>query len=259
MFLHILSIIGIVLLCIVAFILLILLLVLFVPVKYKITADGTGSDIEAGACVKWLFGIAHFKADYSSSVLSYKAGVLFFPIFKGSIGKEKEEEPGKKKKKKKEKPDTKEKSEESPADLPEENIRKGKFVFALEKAKKVWEKVKTVKYIWDAPVTKRAISFAKVKIFALLDHIRPRKIEGRVIFGLSAPDTTAQVYALGSILISSLGAGLILEPDLDKENMTINDLDISGRIFIGYMLLLALEIIKNKDIRRVVKYIRRNL
>ena len=78
-------------------------------------------------------------------------------------------------------------------------------------------------------------------------------------FGLSAPDTTAQVYALGSILISSLGAGLILEPDLDKENMTINDLDISGRIFIGYMLLLALEIIKNKDIRRVVKYIRRNL
>ena len=133
-----------------------------------------------------------------------------------------------------------------------------KIVPLLNKFKGIWEKLKTVKYIWDAPVTKRALHFLKIKLFELLNHIKPKKISGTVTFSARSPDVTAQIYAAAALMLEAAGASLVLVPDFEGSGVKAENLNISGRIFAGYMVLWALKILKNKDVRRVVKYIRRN-
>ena len=273
---HILAIIGTVLLCIAAFIVFIVLLVLFVPFKYSIRASYTEGGAQAKAKVKWLFGLAAAAVSYSDA-LEYKVRVLFIPVLKGSIGAEEKEltkkqikklekKQIKKARRAKKKEDKKNKKAEDKEALKaqkkaasKDKSLKEKLIAPTEKIKEIFEKLKTVKYIWDAPVTKRALSFAKEILFKLLGHIRPKKIKGHVKFGTGDPAASAQLYAAASVLTAPYSDELVLEPDFDSAGFEAENIYISGRIFAGYMLLLVLRALRNKDIRRVIKYTRRNL
>ena len=310
MFLRILAITGIVLLCLVAFIIFIVLLVLFVPVRYKVHADGAGTATEGFARAKWLFGFARAKAELKDSKVVYSVKILFFTVLKGEPGKtgkkeekktfeicigadetdddgrigcndglSKENIPKKQsagqngcepKKSKKQVPQGPGKAAKASGDLSEllcliiNNILKnaerlkGRILKIHKKLKTIFEKIKKAKYIWDAPVTKRAIKSIKVKFFRLLNHIKPGKIKGELILGLEDPAQTASACAIAGIISGSFGAELIITPDFEEKKFEVKNLHVSGRIFIGYVVILALKLLTDKDVKRVVNYIRRN-
>lgn len=261
----------------------------------KQETETLAQEISAAAKVKWLFGFLNAGVFLESGAVSYRVRVLFIPVFRGNLWKKDEEEnednaktsenkraakinrnkkksarvqakmqPAKKGKKEKaaQNFEKKEKDKKSEPAEKEQNTRgrvfKKKLIKITEKIRKIREKAKKVKYVWDAPVTKRAVRFLKLRIIDLLNHIKPRAVRGHVVFSAGSCDTTAQVYALASIILALTGAELVLEPDFEGNGISIENLNITGRIFAGYVLLLGLKILKNKDVRRVVKYIRRN-
>ena len=394
MALQILKIIGIVLLCIVGAALLLALLFLFVPVTYKIEADGEGKDIRVRGRLRAFAGLLGLKAEVGDSALSYQGRFLFFSLFKGEISEKdikgkaseapeedslknapltrqdkrrsrrqrrlglkgrsfsekreikkeyrisqrksreerkealnsktfsekrkyrrslrersrkasKEQRRSSRKKTRKDleeinketrRQQTKKELEEGSlsslalraaafierkfnkllikagAKLTEdkreafrakrEEVRdkslKDKALFWAQTLKEVWEMLKKMDYVWKAPVTKRALRFLKASLLDLLSRIKPKKIKGRFTFGMEEPSVTAKYYALLSLVLGAAGADLVLVPDFEDKKIEAEDICVSGRISAAYMLLSALKIMRNKDVKRVSGYIRRN-
>ncbi len=86
--LQILKIIGFVLAGIVALVLLLLCLVLFVPIRYKVKAEGENADIEGEASAGWLLGLAKAVVDYKEKRLSYVVKVAGIKLMKGVLGED---------------------------------------------------------------------------------------------------------------------------------------------------------------------------
>ena len=274
--LQILKIIGIVLACVVGFVLLIVLLVMCAPLRYKLYGDGEGSDITAGACVRWLRGLLTVKIEYAEKKISYYvrgAGIKFVKgeLDLGNIKKsdnkpETAEAEGLKEEPKPEEAEAAKEEFPGKEEPDEEEGRLSALVRKVtEKVKNLWEKIKTikekvetVKYIIGAPVTARAWALLKSQLFKLLNHIRPRKLNGTLEFGMEDPATTAQIYGAASSICVMMNQDFIIIPNMENKIIKMN-LEIKGRIFIGYVLLLGLKILTSTDVRRVVKYVRRNL
>ena len=305
MFLKILAITGIVLLCAAAFVIAALLLVLLVPVRYKVSADSSGTAAEGSARAGWLFGFASAKAGFKDSKITYSVKILFFTLLKGEIGADvkkeekkayeirtgKEEtdrqdltegtgperkipEKGKKRSLKTRQADSEPKQAAEPGKthislsewagpiikkiFKNAERQKDRFLKVYKKIKNIFEKIKKAKYIWDAPVTKRALKSVKIKLSGLLNHIKPKKIKGELTIGFEDPAQTASAYAIAGIISGSIGAEIVITPDFEEQKFEIKNLYVSGRIFIGYVVILALKLLTDKDVRRVVNYIRRN-
>lgn len=291
-FLQILKIIGIVLACAAGLVVLAALLLLFVPITYKIYADGEGTAVSAGAVLKVIFGFAVAKVSYADKKAAYCIRVAGIKIKKGDIDLQgKEKEPAAKEKQEKtefdEKPDKdseyifKESSsaKDSGAGKDEDDERSernassaceggsggenddassgGRIQAVIDRLNDLKEKYETVRYITDAPVTKRAFAAVKRAVADLLGHIRPRTMKGHVIFGMEDPSATALIYGAAGSICKMIDQRLILEPDLENKTIKINNLQIKGRIIAGYVLLLAAKIWFNRDVKRVIGYIRR--
>ena len=133
-------------------------------------------------------------------------------------------------------------------------------VRALLDAWKVkYEKFQTAKRIFEAKATKRALKHLKVELLHILNHLKPRKIAGTLAFGLDDPADTAIIYGNTAPLAEAISKGaLILTPEFYNKGIR-TDLLIKGRIFVGYMVLCILRLYFDRDIKRVIKVIRRYL
>ena len=129
----------------------------------------------------------------------------------------------------------------------------------IDHLKELHQKYQTVKRIWQAKTTKRALKHLKLEIINILNHIKPRKIAGTIGFGLEDPANTAIVYGNAAPIAEAISKGrLILTPEFYNKGIRI-DLLIKGRIFLGYMLLCIARLYFDRDIQRVIKVIRRYL
>ena len=267
-FLQILKIIGIVLAVIIGLIIIIILLVLFAPFSYYITGQGENEDIVATVTIKWLGSLLHLdgeirkgqkfdlKTHFAGLEIKKKENSLISRILK-RIGKAlwevfKKEflgiEP--------------EKYEPIPDDLSEREARKQGFIrklqIAWDKVKEIWELLKLAKYVIGAPVTARAWKTLKSEFAGLLNRIKPTSMEGEVEFGTGDPDTTAEGYGIAAWIAANMDDRLMIIPDMENKTIRL-DVSIKGRIFVRNVLSFVWRILTDRDIRRVVGYIGRNL
>ncbi|MBO4835384.1 MAG: hypothetical protein J5483_04655 [Lachnospiraceae bacterium] len=287
-FLTILKIIGIVLACIVGFILLLVLVVLFAPIRYRLSGAGENTDMKADGEITWIFGLLTASAAYQELDVSYRVSVLGFDLKKGSLkehpeSKEKEESASSPEPSSQEtmKP-TEEQTKPEPPKEQELEIEmidisdavtkpapgtKEKEDFSdkidrfCEKISAKYEKfrlkLEQAETILTSEVTKRAVKTVKEQLFHILDHIKPKKIEGFLNFGLEDPANTAIIYGTIDILAESMSQGkLIITPEFYQKGISL-DMKISGRIFLGKLALCALRVFFNRDVRKVVRVIRR--
>ncbi len=159
------------------------------------------------------------------------------------------------KRKAKNEPGTETENEEIPEDKKPSFVQRIKDIAA--RIKHIYELVQKVKYILGAPVTKRALAKLGHFIAGFFKHIRPRKIKGYLKFGTDDPATTAQVYGISANVAAMIDKRFMIIPYMYGKCFDINIL-IKGRLFIGYVLISALRVVLNKDVRRVIGYVRRN-
>lgn len=142
----------------------------------------------------------------------------------------------------------------------------------MEKIKKIIEKVKctfqnicdTIKTIksnynfykglWEQPQGKAAVRKAWAQVLYLLKKIKPVKIEGNVVFGTGDPATTGQAIGAIAVLYGFLPEKLHITPDFEEKKYEGN-LHVKGRIRLIHVLVIALKLILDKNVRYVVKKI----
>ncbi len=281
--LSILKIIGIVLACIVGLVLLLVLLILLVPIRYRFSGDGMNADIQADGKASWLFGFLSASIRFAEKKLLYRVSVAGISLKKGDLlNPEKIEpdetdlesqilKPQKDKKEEKEaaalevqnKPEPEAKTEieeEKEKEIEKEDLsdRIEHFFERLsEKYEGLIKKLEQTEAVLTSKVTGRAVKKVKEQLFHILNHIKPKKIAGNINFGLEDPANTAIIYGTIDILAIAMSEGkLIITPEFYQKGISL-DMVMQGRILIGYLLVCALRVFFNKDVRRVVRVVRR--
>ena len=279
--LSILKIIGIVLACIVGLVLLLVLLVLLVPIRYRFSGDGMNADIQAEGKASWLFGLLSASIRFAEKKLLYRVSVAGISLKKGdllnpekSVPEETDMEPqilkpqkDKEEEKKAAALEVQNKPEPEAKTEIEKEKEKGKedlsdriehfFERLSEKYEGLIKKLEQTEAVLTSKVTGRAVKKVKEQLFHILNHIKPKKIAGNINFGLEDPANTAIIYGTIDNLAIAMSEGkLIITPEFYQKGISL-DMVMQGRILIGYLLVCALRVFFNKDVRRVVRVVRR--
>ena len=279
--LSILKIIGIVLACIVGLVLLLVLLVLLVPIRYRFSGDGMNADIQADGKASWLFGLLSASIRFAEKKLLYRVSVAGISLKKGDLlnpeksvpeetdlepqilkpQKDKEEEKKAAALEVQNKPEPEVKTEIEKEKEKEKEDLSDRIEHFFERLSEKYEglikKLEQTEAVLTSKVTGRAVKKVKEQLFHILNHIKPKKIAGNINFGLEDPANTAIIYGTIDILAIAMSEGkLIITPEFYQKGISL-DMVMQGRILIGYLLVCALRVFFNKDVRRVVRVVRR--
>lgn len=281
---------GIILLVILGLILLVLVLVLFAPVKYKGSGSKYGDDLRILALVTYLNPVIRVTVQYPNAhIVNVK--ICSFTVFStGEDEKLTEENMGEEKIHAKEETEEKEKhsfesdsvveqecqhqaSKESGKAEKEGNpqsgsaLTSGESVVSTDNIQEESETEDTNKtddsildtvgyYVSLLQKNKALILNVLQTILNALKTILPRKCRIKAMFGAGEADKTGFIYAAYCALEDYLPGEIIFEP-VWTEKFAEGEFELQGRIRLIHFLVAAVKIIANKNVRLLIKKIRR--
>ncbi len=125
----------------------------------------------------------------------------------------------------------------------------------IQKITKLMHQKDEVLRILSKPETKRVFAFAWDKLKCLLKHILPRKVKGYVAYGADNPATTGQVLGILSVVYARTGMLLEIRPNFVEKQLEC-DVEVRGRIQIFTLLVIALKVLLNKELRKLMKEVK---
>lgn len=144
---------------------------------------------------------------------------------------------------------------------------KKQFIGKLQKIKNQWKeklqrmkdrfmqlenKKEKLKEFWNDPANRHTLHLLKRQTIALIKHILPRKISGRVRFGMEDPYTMGQVLTLISPFYGFYAKKVEVIP-VFGEKVIEGEGEIKGRIRIGTLLWIGLRMLFDKNFRKLLK------
>jgi hypothetical protein len=132
---------------------------------------------------------------------------------------------------------------------------KDMYSSSKEKAVAAKKKFDHTKRVLKAKTTKRAYLYVKEMVIKLLKHIRPKKVEGELDFGMEQPDQTGQILGYVSMAAAMFRIPLNrmnIHPDFEKKVLE-GYLNIKGRFLLGIVLVYLLKVYFNRDVKLVMK------
>ena len=82
----------------------------------------------------------------------------------------------------------------------------------------------------------------------------PGKLEGNIAFGTGNPEYTGYITGIAAVFYPKYGEHFSLYPDFERKMFEAKCRG-RGRIRLGYMLVLAVSILKEKSVRTMIKNI----
>lgn len=139
---------------------------------------------------------------------------------------------------------------------------KSKLKGIRDKIKNIKQKIKKINkkknYILDMKDDPRVISgvnYGKDKLFLIIKRCLPKKLKGRVAFGMDDPATTGYITGAASMFFPIWGPHFDFEPDFENKKIEA-DVDLKGRIILALLVIPAVKVWFNKDIKYIRKKIR---
>lgn len=281
--LGILKFIGLLILGILGVLLFLLLLVLLVPVRYRAWGTYYG-ELKGAAGVSWLLHILSFQVWYDGEA------DMCVRVFGIRLGKRKnaaetdeggsqgggkdrntpeKQDPGEGRAAQESRKAAEDKDSAGPAQIPpppaKERKEKRRFSFAAPlkkirvtfqkicgKLKALGEKKDQVLAFLNQEDNKATLRLLKRQALALLKHILPGRVKGRLKFGFDDPYTTGQVLTWVSPFYGLYAKNLQLIP-VFGEKVLEGELELKGRIRIGTVIAIALRMLFDKNFRKLLK------
>lgn len=171
----------------------------------------------------------------------------------------------------------KSKEETPPQNHEKKTEEKGKKNKLFEFLAKLWYVLKNIKYtilricdkikdivrniqyylkIIQSETFRRAWEVCSGQVFSLLGSIFPRRVQGELLVGTGDPASTGQILAIYGILYPLSGNHIDIVPDFERQILEC-DLLIKGKITVCKALKTAWIIYFNKDLRRLIKLLKR--
>ena len=98
--------------------------------------------------------------------------------------------------------------------------------------------------------------FLKEKIIKLLKHICPRKCKIDFDYSSEDPDKAGKMWEIYGIVMPFLPGKNRINIGFDEEVLRFKIM-VKGRIFLGYVGLIGLQILLNKKVKKFIKLLKR--
>ncbi|MDO4452871.1 MAG: DUF2953 domain-containing protein [Eubacteriales bacterium] len=130
----------------------------------------------------------------------------------------------------------------------------------LRSMKKSLARVKeTIDYyytLFQEENTKQAIRFCKMQLIWIMKKLAPKKIKGDIRFGTGDPAITGELMGLVSVFLPVYSYNLELTPDFEN-TVFEGEIEMTGSVQGWHFLALAWRFFRNKDIKYVLKKLKR--
>lgn len=271
--LTILKIIGIVLLVILGIILFLLAVLLFVPVRYSVKGT-VDNNITAEGKISWLCSIFRYDFTFQEQDLNGEVRIFGFrPKKKERVSEEDKSEKNPIKPEQDQEVDShKGKQNRKSSDKNSQPSKKNIFVRMWDKIKSFLKKIKNffigiqkrltgfkefvvkVKEIVTDTKNQYAVRRLWEELLYLLKHFGFRKIHTELTFALADPALTGQVLGVLCMMPFLYQYDFHIFPDFESESFYIRgSYDVKGRIQLIFLLVTAIRLLADKDIRSFLK------
>lgn len=271
--LTILKIIGIVLLVILGIMLFLLAVLLFVPVRYSVKGT-VDNNITAEGKISWLCSIFRYDFTFQEQELNGEVRIFGFrPKKKERVSEEDKSEKNPIKPEQDQEVDShKGKQNRKSSDKNSQPSKKNIFVRMWDKIKSFLKKIKNffigiqkrltgfkefvvkVKEIVTDTKNQYAVRRLWEELLYLLKHFGFRKIHTELTFALADPALTGQVLGVLCMMPFLYQYDFHIFPDFESESFYIRgSYDVKGRIQLIFLLVTAIRLLADKDIRSFLK------
>lgn len=124
---------------------------------------------------------------------------------------------------------------------------------------KICDKLKTLRDRWQQILeflqneeNRQTFRNLKKQLLALLYHIRPRKLTGRLRFGFEDPFKTGQLLTYVSPFYGLYAQHVTLIPVFEEEVLE-GELDMKGRIRLAALIWIGIQVIRDRNFRILLK------
>lgn len=124
-----------------------------------------------------------------------------------------------------------------------------------DKINEITEKKDKISDFLTDETHKNAFLKLKNEAFHLLKKLKPKKIQGEIIFGFEDPSLTGRFLAWISMIYPWIGEHTDITPDFEHRTLS-GDLSIRGRLYVITPVVIAIRLILSKAVRRSFKDIR---
>ncbi|MBR1815399.1 MAG: DUF2953 domain-containing protein [Lachnospiraceae bacterium] len=132
-------------------------------------------------------------------------------------------------------------------DKPEDEVKESILTKIEEKSEAIKKKYEEIekKYrrfekFWNLKCTVRTREYIGKYLISILKHIAPKKIKGRIRYGMDEPYKTGTVTGYLSLMPFVYQKHFSLEPDF-YEKVIEGNVELKGRIVLGYIARIALK------------------
>lgn len=248
-----------------AVLLLFVIALIMVPVRYNINIRGQ-DEIEGKAIFYWMFHFVDMRIWYIDNKISYKLRIFGISIFR-------EKKEGKKKRKSARKHTAENFKEEKQEEEKEKRLLENKeagikeetettngisqFDSVKDKAAGIKEKYLIIKNLLLEETNKNALFHVMRELKYLLRHYSPKKASGNIEFALGDPAQTGKVLGVISVFPLWARYKVNIIPDFMAEAFYVRGtLCMKGHIRSLHLLISFIRLIKDQDIRHLIKQMR---
>ena len=125
-----------------------------------------------------------------------------------------------------------------------------KLMNMLKKADDIKTKLLALAEFIDSREFKDNFAFVKVQLGSFFKHIMPSKHRIKLEFGTGSPDTTGEILGALAVVMALTGMNIQVMPDFDNAIFR-GEIYMKGRIRLFNILIIALKVYFNKELRRV--------
>ena len=277
MLIVILKIIGTILLAILGIIILALCVVLLVPLRYVISAESKGNMETSRVEVKfhWLLHLFSGRALYENQELKYKIRALWMILAdseedanpskkvketvtedastnESKVEAEPEVESAAESEAESEAEPTEEVKSETKAESKKKESKENKLEKLKCTIKNLCDKIKMVLEFIKDEAHINTLTRLKKEFIRLLKFLKPKKLKGKIRFGMEDPYVTGQILAVLSVLYPFYAERVEIYPEFDQKILEGN-LYVKGHVRGIYALIMAFNLIIDKNVRTTIK------
>ncbi|MBQ8327340.1 MAG: DUF2953 domain-containing protein [Lachnospiraceae bacterium] len=125
-----------------------------------------------------------------------------------------------------------------------------------DKIKNILENIMFYKKVLTSELAHTCYAKVKKVLFKLLKHIAPRKLRGNLLIGFEDPATTGQILGYICMFYPIYGNNLNVRADFENKVLDA-DLKFKGRIRLYVLLVGALRLWRDKNIKKLIAVLKR--
>lgn len=122
----------------------------------------------------------------------------------------------------------------------------------VEKRNDILDRLRSVRKFIQQKSVRKAWKDSRKYLLKIWKHVRPKRFQGTVHFGMEDPSSTGQILGAMSLLMPLYQDHIVIAPDFEQKILE-GQLYARGRVRMGFFLVVMLQILLNRNLMQTIQ------